>query len=128
MRRDGGILKIRGPQAVGDLMAMAYLLPLFGGWLAGRLSLRSVCLAGACALVGAYVAAAMGWPARQLSCLLGFVANRFFRLHVADCRGVGFRFSVDIAGVVAVVHTFNTLSVRCRHRGCGALRRIAHFG
>lgn len=58
----GELEEWRGPQAVGDLMAMAYLLPLFGGWLAGRLSLRSVCLAGACALVGAYVAAAMGWP------------------------------------------------------------------
>lgn len=66
----GELEEWRGPQAVGDLMAMAYLLPLFGGWLAGRLSLRSVCLAGACTLVGAYVAAAMGWP----RCALGLAA------------------------------------------------------
>lgn len=66
----GELEEWRGPKAVGDLMAMAYLLPLVGGWLAGRLSLRSVCLAGACALVGAYIAAATGWP----RCALGLAA------------------------------------------------------
>ena len=83
----------QGAEAVGDLMAVAYLLPLFGGWLAGRLSLRSVCLSGAVALVAAYGAATSGWP--KLSLALAAAGCGLFKPTLATMLSAQFGTSAE---------------------------------
>ncbi len=62
----GALALWHSPEAVGNLLFASYLLPLFGGWLGGRLSLRSVTAIGATLLLYGYICAATNWPTLAL--------------------------------------------------------------
>lgn len=51
-----------GSAAIGNLLLASYLLPLLGGWLGGRHSLRGTCLAGCALLAVGYALAALSLP------------------------------------------------------------------
>lgn len=50
----GALSLWKGEATVGNLLAIAYFLPLLGGWLGSKLSLRSVTVAGAATLATGY--------------------------------------------------------------------------